>query len=489
MPLSRSERLIAFVVLLAHLNAPDTAHADGVDLPTSCAPEADAAVDEGLSLLHNMMYIQAEAAFAAAAETDPDCAMAQWGIAMANFHPLWPGVPTEEESARGRAAAEKLAELPPGGDLERAFSEAALAFYARGHESYPARLAAWAAAQDAAYAAHPDNIDAAAMAALGRLATAPRGAEGIAANAAVGDLLDELHAAAPDHPGVIHYAIHAYDSPALKDRGVPYALIYDKTAPTAPHALHMPAHIFTRTGDWEASIDLNRRSAEAALDQSGDILQSHYVHAIDYMVYGHLQLGETKEAEALVTEMLGKDNHQVSFGGAYALAASPVRLLLEQDKWAEAAALSSELHPAIPWENFPQTVAMLWFAKGIGAARIGEVEQAKAAVAELGTLLDMMRARGQGYWAQLTEAQILSIEAWIELAQGNADIAIRFQAKAADLEDEIGKSPVTPGHVLPARELLGDMYSALGQSEKAAEAYRATLLASPNRARSRTALE
>lgn len=489
MPRTTFRATTALATLLASFTMPVTALAHGVDLPTSCAPEADAAIDEGLSLLHNMMYIQAEAVFTAAAEAEPDCAMAQWGIAMANFHPLWPGGPTEEETARGMAAAEALRQMTPGSDLERAFADAALVFYAPDHESYPARIAAWAAAQDAAYAQHSDNIDAAALAALGRLATAPRGPDAVEVNAAAGDLLDQLHESDPEHPGVIHYAIHAYDNPALKDRGVPYAEIYDKTAPNAAHALHMPAHIFTRTGDWEASIDLNRRSAEAALDQSGDILQAHYVHAIDYMVYGHLQLGQADKAEALVAEMLDKDNHQVSFGGAYALAASPVRLLLEQEKWAEAAALSPDLHPAIPWESFPQTVAMLWFAKGLGAARSGDTEAARASVEELVTLLETMRDRGQDYWAQLTEGQILSVEAWIELAEGNGDLAVDLQTKAADLEDQIGKSPVTPGHVLPARELLGDMLGELGQAEAAAEAYRATLALSPNRARSLAALE
>jgi tetratricopeptide (TPR) repeat protein len=306
----------------------------------------------------------------------------------------------------------------------------------------------------------------------------------IESNSRVGEALDALHDAAPNHPGVIHYAIHAYDNPPLKAHGLPYAEIYDKAAPAAAHALHMPSHIFTRTGDWEKSIDLNRRSAEAALGASKDVVQSHYAHAVDYMVYGHLQLGQTAEAARLVDEMLAVSNHQASFGGAYALAASPVRLLLEQEKWTDAASLSSDMHSAIPWENFPQTVAMLWFAKGLGAARTNDVEAARAAVEELKKLHGAMEERGDKYWARLTESQLLTVEAWIELSEGNTDLALAHQTKAADLEDEIGKSPVTPGHVLPARELLGDMLSEMGRNEEAAEAYRATLAHSPNRARS-----
>jgi tetratricopeptide (TPR) repeat protein len=475
--------------LLASVALPSGAAAKIVDLTTTCAPEADAAVDEGLGLLHNMMYIEAEVAFNRAAEADPSCAMAEWGIAMSNFHPLWPGGPTEDETRRGTEAAQSLAGKATGNAVESAFVDAAMTFYAPEHESYHARIAAWAKAQDAAFEQNPDNIDAAAFSALARLATAPRGPVGIEVNAAVGDLLDHLHTKAPDHPGVIHYAIHAFDNPMLKARGLPYAEIYDKAAPRAAHALHMPAHIFTRTGDWEKSVDLNRRSAVAALSHSGDVIQTHYVHAVDYMVYGYLQLGEPQKAAALVDEMLLIDNHQASFGGAYALAASPVRLLLEQEKWSEAAALSPGMHSAIPWEKFPQTVAMVWFAKGLGAARSNDVDTARASVSELKALHEKMFARQQGYWAKLTEAQILSVEAWIELSEGNDELAIMHQTKAADIEDEIGKSPVTPGHVIPARELLGDMFSGLGHTDAAADAYRAALALSPNRARSLAALK
>lgn len=456
---------------------------------TSCTPAAQAAFAEGLHLIHNMMYIQSEAAFGTAAEADPACAMAQWGLAMANFHPLWPGSPTEAETRRGTAAAEKLGSLQAGTDVEQALIEAALAFYAPDLDAYRPRIEAWAAAQIAAGEAHADNVDAAALAALARLSVAPPGPAGIETATSVGATLDALHEAHPDHPGVIHYAIHAYDNPALKDRGTRYAAIYDKTAPDAAHALHMPSHIFTRTGDWGPSIDLNRRSAEAALAQSGDVIQTHYVHAIDYMVYGYLQLGQVDTARALVDQMLAIDNHQVSFGGAYALAASPVRLLLETGDWAGAAALPDQMHPAIPWQAFPQAVAMRQFAKGLGAARSGDVATARDAVAELGRIRAELETRNLGYWARLAESQILSVEAWIELAEGNPELALTHQASAADIEDAAGKSPVTPGHVLPARELLADMQSQLGHAAEAQAAYRETLRLSPNRGRSLAALK
>jgi tetratricopeptide (TPR) repeat protein len=475
-------------VLFIAISVPAAIAAQGVDFPTTCSTDADAAIDEGLSLLHNMMYIEAEAVFKRTAEVDPDCAMAQWGIAMANFHPLWPGAPTEDETAHGLAAANRLSGMTPGSAIEQSFIDAAAAFYASEQNDYGARLAAWAEAQKAAQEQNPDNIDAAALAALARLATAPRGPDGMKVYAHVGDTLDALHAIAPEHPGVIHYAIHAYDNPPLKERGLPYAEVYDKTAPEAAHALHMPAHIFTRTGDWARSIELNRRSAQAAIATPGDVTQTHYVHAVDYMVYGLLQMGRPEEAAQLVDEMLDIDNHQVSFGGAYALAASPVRLLLEQHRWTDAAELSPKMHPSIPWEKFPQAVAMRWFAKGLGAARSDDVASASAAVEELRKLQSAMMASGQDYWVRLSDGQILTIEAWIELAEGNDEAALSKQREAAEIEDMIGKSPVTPGHVLPARELLGDMLSQLGRADEARDAYKATLVQSPNRIHSLEAL-
>ncbi len=456
---------------------------------TTCNEQAEKAFNDGLNLIHNMMYIQAEDAFNTAAAADPTCAMAQWGVAMSNFHPLWPGAPSQAETDRGSAAAEKLASMSSENAVEQAFMNAAAAFYAPNSDGYRAQLKAWADAQIEVAGNHPNNIDAAAFAALARLATAPRGPKRVDVLAQVGDALDELHKTEPDHPGVIHYAIHAYDNPPLKDRGRPYAEIYDKSAPNAPHALHMPAHIFTRTGEWDRSIDLNRRSAAAAREQSKDVIQTHYAHAVDYMVYGYLQLGDVEEAARLVDEMLAIDNHQVSFGGAYALAAAPVRLPLEQGQWEVAAALSPEMHSAIPWTKFPQAAAMRWFAIGLGAARSGDVATANAATEELSSLHAAMDEKGQVYWAQLTEAQIMTVEAWTALAGGNEDLAVAKQTTAADLEDRIGKSPVTPGHVLPARELLGDMLVILKKPGEAVAAYQATLQLSPNRSRSLTALK
>ncbi len=461
-----------------------------VAFPTTCNGDANAAFQNGLTLLHHMMYVQAEAVFNQAIAQDDNCAMLQWGVAMSNFHPLWPGQPSQGETERGTAAAAMLSSATNLSPVETGLVNAALKFYDSDNGGYRESITAWADAQSAAFEASPDDLDTAAFFALSQLATAPRGDATMARQDAVGDLLDTLHQTNPDHPGVIHYAIHAYDNPPLADRGLHYAEIYDSIAPSVPHALHMPSHIFVRLGKWDETVAWNIRSAEAAMQQShGEVVSAHFAHAIDYRIYAHLQRGEFDVAEAVLADFLSIPNHQPNFGSAYALAAAPTRTLLEAERWADAANLSDDMHPAIPWERFPQTVAMRVFARGIGAIRSGDSDKAGRALVKLGELRDGMLATKQDYWASLTEAQMLSIEAWRELAQGNTELAIQLQTKAAEIEDAAGKSPVTPSHVLPARELLGDMFTELGDEARARQAYYATLAHSPNRRRSRLAVE
>ncbi|SPJ26478.1 hypothetical protein [Palleronia abyssalis] len=468
----------------------DPATLGEVDFPTTCSTEGQEAFDVGLLLLHHMMYRQSAAAFEAAAEADPDCAMAQWGIAMTKFHPLWPGGPTPEETAAGQAAAARLAGMDPGTAREAAYADAVQAFYAGEELSFRDRLAAWAVKQRDLGAAYPDDLDAAAFDALAQLTVAPMGPEAVPVLRDAGQRMDTLRAKAPRHPGGYHYAIHAYDHPALAEMGLEVARGYESIAPEVPHALHMPSHIFTRLGLWEESAEWNARSAAAVLAQAGDgILADHYPHAIDYAVYAHLQAGNVASAKALLADLAVRSNLEDTFGSAYALSATPARIPLETGDWVGAAALPAELIPAITWARYPQAVAMRWFAKGIGAARSGDDEAARAALAELSGLRDTMDERGMGYWVELTDAQIGTIGAWIALHEGEADEARALMAEAADSEDAVGKAPVTPGHILPARELLGDLLMELGEKDAAVEAYRASMQDSPNRARSLQALE
>ncbi len=461
-----------------------------VSLEISCTEVAQPPFKTGLLLLHHMMYRDAAVAFESAAKADPACAMAQWGIAMTKFHPLWPGGPTPEETEAGHAAAEALADMTTGTDLEAAFASAVLAFYSGDDAPYRARLTAWATVQRAVEESFPDHDEAAAFGALAQLTLAPRGPEAVPELSDAGARMDELRAKSPLHPAGYHYAIHAYDHPALAERGLEPARSYLDIAPQNPHALHMPTHIFTRLGLADEAADLNRQSAAAVIAQSGpDVLSGHYIHALDYAIYAELQKGNVAEAEGLLAEMEGHSNHENVFGTAYAAAAAPSRLPLEQDDWQEAAALPAQMHPAVTWERYPQAVAIRWFAIGLGAARSGDTQTAHAALSELSELRQVMEEREASYWLALLSAQTGGIEAWLALENGDTDTAIALMRDAADIEDKVGKAPVTPGHVLPARELLGDLLLQVGDKEAAKEAYLASLATSPNRRRSMIGLQ
>jgi tetratricopeptide (TPR) repeat protein len=456
-----------------------------VEFEMSCTAAAQAPFERGLLLLHHMMYRQSAAAFEEAAAADPACAMAQWGIAMTKFHPLWPGGPTPEETAAGRAAADRLGGMDPGTAREAGYADAVLAFYEGEDVPYRARLAAWASAQRALAEEHPDDPDARAFASLAQMTVAPRGAEAVPELIESGERMDALRAEAPGHPGAYHYAIHAYDHPALAERGLEVSRAYLDIAPEVPHALHMPTHIFTRLGLWEEAVELNLRSAAAVLDQSGDdVIVDHYPHAVDYAVYAHLQLGRPDEARKVLADMETHDGLEDTFGTAYAAAAAPARIPLETGDWAAAAALPAELHPAVTWDRYPQAVAIRWFAKGLGAARAGDAEAARAALGELEALGEVLRERDARYWLALLEAQTKAIRAWTAMAENDPEAAIALMREAAEIEDGVGKAPVTPGHVLPARELLGDLLREAGRTDEAAEAYEASLATAPNRSRS-----
>lgn len=458
-----------------------------VSFETSCTEKGQAAFDVGLLLLHHMMYRQSAHAFEAAADADPDCAMAQWGIAMTKFHPLWPGGPTPEETAAGQSAVMRLSGMTPGTDREAAYIDAMLAFYEGGELNFRERLAAWAAKQREVDEAYPDDLDAAAFDALAQMSVAPLGPDAVPVLLEAGKRMDALRETAPRHPAGYHYAIHAYDHPALAEMGLEVARAYDSIAPEVPHALHMPSHIFTRLGLWSESAEWNARSAAAVLDQAHDgVLADHYPHAIDYAVYAHLQAGEVAAAEALLDDLSRHPNLEDTFGSAYATAAAPARVPLETGDWAAAVDLPTEMNSHITWDRYPQAVAMRWFAKGIGAARSGDLTGARTATAGISSLRDVMSERGMDYWVMLSDVQIGAIDAWITLAEGDGDKARALLSKAADQEDAIGKAPVTPGHVLPARELLGDLLLELGDPVGAAGAYHASLAISPNRSRSLT---
>lgn len=454
-----------------------------VDFETSCSAEAHHTFSSGLALYHHMMYGQAEKTFAQATRQDPKCASAYWGIAMTYFHPLWPGLPSETELQKGEAALKKARRLAKNSPREAAFIRAATTFFADWKKvDHAHRVQKWEAAQKKVFDQYPEDIEAGALYALSHLATAPKSDKSFTHQKEAGALLESLLDKAPQHPGLFHYIIHAYDNPVLASRAVDVARGYDKLAPEVPHALHMPTHIFVRLGLWDDVISWNIRSADAAWKQpAGDYTSMHYVHALDYLVYAYLQQGETEKAEDALTRINQVDNFQPVSAAAYGIAAAQARIPLERRQWKKAANLQLRIHDAYPWDRFPEFEAMTYFARGYGAARLGNVEAASIALDTLNVFYDKAIAAGQNYWAVHVDAERKTVAAWIAYANGDYAKAKDMMVQAADTEDSVDKHPVTPGAVLPAREILGDLLLLLDQPAEALSAYEASLSISPNR--------
>lgn len=456
-----------------------------VEFPVSCAADSQAGFNRALALTHHMMYGQARGEFEAITLEDPGCAMASWGVAMTHFHPLW-APPKEEELKLGEQALERAIELKAPTERERAYILAANAFYENWENvSHQDRITAWRAAQEEVYRAYPEDFDGTAFYALSLLAAAPKDDRTFTEQKKAGRILEDLHARAPEHPAGFHYLIHAYDNPMLAGQAVEIARTYDRIAPDVPHALHMPTHIFVRLGLWADVVHWNTRSAAAALAHpAGGATSLHYAHAMDYLVYGNLQIGEDGKALAALKKIDEIERHQDSFASAYALAAAGGRYSLERSKWEDAANYDLGSFPDFPWGGYPQFESIAWFTRGLGAARSGDLEEAGKALRRIDTLYDKTVAAGQKYWAVIVDSQRQTVDAWRDYAGGDRGQALQKMRRSAELEDSVDKHPVTPGAVLPARELLGDMLLLEEKYTEALEAYEASLKISANRFRS-----
>ena len=453
-----------------------------VNFSISCSTDVQDQFSRSVALLHNMMYAQAENEFKAVAKRDPECSMAYWGISMTLLHPLW-APPSNDELQRGLDAIRKALSLKPVTKREMAYIKAIEAFY-KNWESvdHPTRIANWEKGQKEVFDSHPEDIDAGAFYALAHLATAPKGDKTFTHQKEAGALLENLRIKAPMHPGLFHYTIHAYDNPLLADRAMEVAKEYDKIAPEAPHAQHMPSHIFVRMGMWSLTSEWNERSAEAARKQSkpGE-LSLHYIHAMDYLIYAYLQkVQDQKALDALIT-INNVEKYQDSFASAYGIAAAQARYPLELRQWGKAANLKLRTHSTFPWDKYPGFEAITHFARGLGAGRSNDITKARASIRELDTLYELTKKAGQDYWAVLVDSQRNTVAAWTAYSEGMTGNALQLMKKAADIEDSVDKHPVTPGAVLPARELLGDMLLLAGKYGEAIDAYEASLLISPNR--------
>jgi hypothetical protein len=466
---------------------PNLGNLGTVDFPVSCSEDAQKSINTGVGLLHHMMYAQAEKFFAAWIDKEPECAMMYWGYAMTLFHPLWPDTIKDEALTRGEAAIKKALTLNSTA-REKHYINATAQYYDSWQTvADKTRINNWAKAQEGVYKLYPDEIDAAAFYALSQLCTASKQDPAFSQQKEAGSLLNKFYKTSPTHPGVVHYTIHAYDSAPLAVLAIDAARDYDQIAPDVPHALHMPSHIFVRLGMWTDVINWNIRSAKAALNYpTNGTTSMHYAHAVDYLVYGYLQLDNKSETLRVVEQMETHHPIQSTFPAAYALAAIPARLALEQEDWSQASQLKTQHPDYIAWQKFPQVEAITYYARGLGAARNGDMEAAKESVEILNALYEKTLLISPNYWALLVDAQRQVVSSWIGFGIGDKEKALVQLRHAADIEDSIDKDPVTPGAVLPARELLADMLVLNGNYSEALTAYEESLAINPNRFNSLT---
>jgi tetratricopeptide (TPR) repeat protein len=446
-----------------------------VEFRVSCTAEAQESFTRGIALLHSFTYDESAGAFGDAATKDPRCAMAHWGLAMTEYHQLWEPYAGPAELQRGAAEIKKARELKPETTREKDYIEALGAFYDGWEQrNHAARAAAYRDAMRGVREQNPKDQEAAIFYALALVATATPEDKTYGNQRTAAAILEPLFAAHPDHPGVAHYLIHAYDNPVLAPQGVAAARAYSKIAPDLPHALHMPSHIFTRLGLWEDSISSNLAAAAAAR-RHGD--PGEEFHALDYLTYAYLQLGRNDEAEKIRDHLpaAGDAKPSSAFKINFAKAAIRARCALEQQHWTEAENLVAE--PGVQ----PQVAAISHWAAALGAAHTGNLPAARQHTEQVRRLSVELKEKGETYWAQQVAIQGEEAGAWVAFAENRTYDALRLLRMAADHEDAAEKHSVTPGAVRPARELLGDLLMEMHEPKEALRAYRQVLTVAPGR--------
>jgi tetratricopeptide (TPR) repeat protein len=457
----------------SHKGVPPASSALGaVHFPVSCSPEAQAAFDEGMKRQHSFWYEAAAASFQEVRRRDPGCTMAHWAEALSLLtNPFSPPIPANLR--QGRGLLDEAKRLGARNEREATYIDAlTLVFAEEDLSRHRARLGAYRDAMARLHERFPDDAEAAIQYAL---------VLGVAASATDKSYGDQLRGAEilerewqrqPDHPGVVHYLIHLYDYPPLAERGIRAAERYADLAAEAPHALHMPSHIFTRVGRWEASIATNQRAAERAV-AAGDPEQEF--HASDYMVYAYLQTGQDQAARRAM-DSAGRAVGPIRNAHAFGFAAMPARYVLERGAWAEAGALT-------PREtNFPYTEALTHFARAIGLARAGRPEETTADIEALKRIAATLQGR-DAYWAEQVDIQRQSAEGWAAFAAGRREDGLGMLREAAEREGRTEKAAITPGPLAPARELLAEALLEAGRHADARREFEAVQRTEPRRFR------
>jgi tetratricopeptide (TPR) repeat protein len=458
-----------------------------VSFPISCKEGTQEAFTKGVAQLHSFGYEDAEKTFTGVAERDPQCGMAWWGVAMTNYHPVWPSPYSPAELARGIAAAKKAEAAGAKTPRERAYIDAIATFYRDADKTdLITRARAYEEKMAALTASYPDDDEAAIFYGLSLVAhgmSMPTDKTYTYQKKAAG-IFNSLLAKHPDHPGIAHYLIHSFDYPALAPLALNAAYAYAKIAPEAPHALHMPSHIFVRLGMWDDAIASNIRSADAAKAHAATLhpgtMAFNSLHAYDYLTYSYLQRGEDEKVRKLVDEIDAIKAVDVeNFAAYYAIAAIPARYAVERHRWSDAASLT--VRPDLPWDRYEYAEAMTYFARALGGARGGNPSRARVDVEHLAALRQKLLDQHNKYWADQVDVQRRASEAWIAFAEGRRDEAVNGMRAAADLEDSMDKSPVTPGAIVPVREMLGELLLDMNRPADALEAYERSMTDSPNR--------
>jgi tetratricopeptide (TPR) repeat protein len=451
---------------------------------TSCESGSSGDFVTGLKLLHSFEYDEAEKSFAKVIDKNPGCAMAYWGIAMSNFHPLWTP-PTEYELIKG-AKAISIASSLPSSPREKMYIDALAGFYNNWKEKdHRSRCILFEKGMEHLHLKYPEDHEAAVLYALSLDASADPSDLSYTNQKKAAGILEALYPGQPDHPGIIHYLIHTYDAPSMAEKGLAAARKYASVAPSSAHALHMPSHIFTRLGYWDESIRSNQNSVNSAQCYAASAgMKGHWdeeLHGLDYLTYAFLQKGQNDSAKKVWDYLNSFESvSPVNFKVAYAYASIPSRYLLENKMWKEASALT--LYPSwIKWEEYPWQRSIVYFTRAVGAANSGNISLAKKELAALEEARTALTNLKDGYKANQVAIQAKAAEAWIKYAEGNRDAAIALMTEAAAMEDKTEKHPVTPCEVFPARQQLGELYLNMKNYSAALESFEKELKKHPNR--------
>lgn len=457
-----------------------------VNFPTTCTAEAGELVERGVALMHNMMYPEADFVFSMADDEDPNCAMAYWGQAMVQIHPLWGDALSEDDYARGLELTRRGQGIEGITEREKNYLSATEAFYMESEDlnmvnGFHKMSAVW----NDVSAKMPDDKDAQAFNALFKIAISSNDEDRMEAGQIALDILDEI----PDHPGGHHYVIHAFDTAKLAPLALETANHYGEITPRVPHASHMMTHTYTRLGEWDGAIEWNNISADTALELcmvNGEI-NSHYPHAMDYLVFAHLQKGDDAMAaqveEELFTVELTYYEEAGQRGTAYAYTAVPARMAMERKDWERAVSLEPMTPSYFPWIDMDKRdIINTHFARAIGFSMLGRPDEADADIAMMQEMIDTLpQINGYEYYKMKMRNQVLGAKSWQQYARGNVDEALALMSEASGIEATSENAPTNPGDILPSEEMLGDMYLDLGRIQEAHDAYVLTLARSPGR--------